>query len=213
VGYGHGTCPRYWYLAFQGAYFEQENDLDGMVRMHHGTSSHGKIEAIVKELPFPAKIEKEVKSSNPPVRGYADFIINWDGEEIVGEYKTSAQEAFIFRKTNKNGSPAHVIQVLIYLKALELRRGFLLYENKNTQELLAIEISLDDYEDYADYITNWMNKVYQNYVYSTYMGEVLPARPFYSRKSKECKTCPLKRSCYDGLGDGDVTIAPLEVRK
>jgi CRISPR/Cas system-associated exonuclease Cas4 (RecB family) len=212
VGYGHGTCPRYWYMAFEGAYFENDIDLDGIVRMHHGTSSHGKIEEIIKQTSLKPEIEKEITNSNPPVRGFVDFIVNWNGERVAGEYKTSAQEAFIFRKLKQKGSPAHIVQVLIYLHVLGLDRGVLLYENKNTQELLALEIKMEDYKEYADEIIGWMNKVYQNYAYSTYMGDTLPARPFYSRKSKECKTCPVKRSCYDGLGKGDVNIAPLEVR-
>jgi CRISPR/Cas system-associated exonuclease Cas4 (RecB family) len=213
VGYGHGTCPRYWYMAFEGAYFENDVDLEGSMRMHHGTISHSKIEDLVEKMDMPSEIEHEINSSIPPIRGFVDFIIDWDGEKIAGEYKTSAQEAFVFRKLQHKGSPAHIVQVLLYLKTLGLKRGLLLYENKNTQELLAIEISLEQYQEYADYIVTWMNKVYQNYAYSTYMGDTLPARPFFSRKSKECKTCPVKRSCYDGLGKGDVTIAPLEVRK
>lgn len=213
VGYGHGTCPRYWFIAFTGEWFDNDNTPEDQARMHHGTHSHNKIEKIIESLELDSRIEEEVLMSNPPVRGYADFIVNLDGEQVVGEYKTAAQEVFIFRKTNKNASPAHIVQLIIYLVALELDRGFVLYENKNTQELLAIEIRLEDYREYADEIIGWMKKVYQNYALSTYEDGHVPLRPFYSAKSKECKTCPVRVACYEKWTEGEVDLPALEVRK
>lgn len=213
VGYGHGTCPRYWFIAFTGEHFDNTSTPEDQARMHHGTKSHDKIQDIIANFDDEAIIEQQVLMSSPPVRGFADFIVKIGDEQVVGEYKTAAQEVFIFRKTHRNASPAHVVQLLIYLVALGLDRGFVLYENKNTQELLAIEITLEAYRDYADEIIGWMNKVYQNYALSTYEDGLIPKRPFYSIKSKECKTCPVKVACYEKWTEGEVDLPALEVRK
>jgi len=208
LGYSHGTCPRYWYIAFSGEVFEEDIDSGAVAKMHHGTISHGKIEEIVQKLGHPVEIEKEIKFVDPPIRGFVDFIIDWAGEKVVGEYKTAAQEVFLFRKTNKNVTPYHLVQILMYLKALGIDKGIVLYENKNTQELLPVEVKLSDYAEYADYLFTWMREVR-----AAYDGETIPNRPFPSRKSKECKNCPVQRPCYDKWREGEVTLLPLEVRK
>ena len=40
VGYGNGNCPRYWFIAFTGAEFENETDAMGVVNMDNGTYVH-----------------------------------------------------------------------------------------------------------------------------------------------------------------------------
>jgi len=40
LGYGHGTCPRYWYMAFSGAMFIDDNDAVAVANMAQGTQAH-----------------------------------------------------------------------------------------------------------------------------------------------------------------------------
>ncbi len=39
IGYGHGKCPRYWYLAFSGVGFIDENDSIAVANMAQGTQA------------------------------------------------------------------------------------------------------------------------------------------------------------------------------
>lgn len=39
-GYGHGNCPRYWYMAFSGANFVDNNDAQAVANMANGTLAH-----------------------------------------------------------------------------------------------------------------------------------------------------------------------------
>ena len=44
IAYSHGECPRYWYLAFEGAVFEDNADAYGAANMTAGTKSHERIQ-------------------------------------------------------------------------------------------------------------------------------------------------------------------------
>ena len=47
VGYGNGNCPRYWFIAFNGAEFENETDAMGVVNMDNGTYVHDRIQKVM----------------------------------------------------------------------------------------------------------------------------------------------------------------------
>ena len=49
LGYGHGNCPRYWYMAFSGAYFIDSNDAQAIANMAHGTQAHERIQKLIKD--------------------------------------------------------------------------------------------------------------------------------------------------------------------
>ena len=40
IGYGYGTCARYWSLAFSGAEFKDTFNAQGIAAMNAGTQSH-----------------------------------------------------------------------------------------------------------------------------------------------------------------------------
>ena len=44
IAFSHGECPRYWYLAFEGAMFEDNADPYGGANMTNGTKSHERIQ-------------------------------------------------------------------------------------------------------------------------------------------------------------------------
>ena len=47
--WNHGECPRFWYLAFEGAIFEDNSDAYGVANRTSGTLSHDRIQdAMIK---------------------------------------------------------------------------------------------------------------------------------------------------------------------
>ena len=40
LGYGHGTCPRYWYMAFSGAMFIDDNDAVAVASRSESSSQN-----------------------------------------------------------------------------------------------------------------------------------------------------------------------------
>ena len=104
LAYGHGECPRYWYIAFEGADFEDSADSYAAANMTSGSLSHDRIQkamidaGIVKVFTNDKgeeTTEFKVISNDPPIFGYGDGILNWDNdEEIVLEIKTKPSEGF-----------------------------------------------------------------------------------------------------------------------
>lgn len=208
LGYGAGTCPRYWYLAFEGGTFVDTFDGLSVANMANGTLAHTRIEKLFGDAGVLEEAEREITNENPPIRGFVDVIVNFEGSRIVGEFKTTRQESYIHRESKNEPIDYHKVQVLVYMRVLGLDNGFLLYENKNTQELFLIPIQMDESNsEYTDYIFEWMREVRK-----LWENQKLPTRPF-TMKNKACKSCSLFNVCWNESPDGDVDYAPLEVRK
>ena len=56
---------------------------------------------------------------DPPIFGYGDVMLNWEGEEILGEIKTMMNEGFEYRKASGKAKNGHLMQLLIYMKILK----------------------------------------------------------------------------------------------
>jgi len=208
IGYGHGTCPRYWYLAFTGGEAVDTADALGIANMMNGSSAHDRLQKIFENTGILVDTEVEIRLSDPPVRGFIDLLIRWNGEVVVGEIKTTRQEAFLFRQSSMKPSANHLFQVLIYMDATKKSLGFLFYENKNTQEYVIIPVEMN--EKNQEILANaydWMRKTY-----ASWENKELPKRPFQKR-NKICQNCPLFDSCWNELPEGVVGLPVMEVPK
>lgn len=207
LGYGAGTCPRQWFYAFTGGRIrEDDTDAIGIANMALGTDRHEWLQKTFEDTGILVETERKIIGEDPPVFGYADLILNWQGEECVGEIKTTTQESFVSKKAKNKGSGYHLLQVLIYMKVENLSKGFLLYENKSSQELLIIPVTWNEAnKELIDVAWEWMRKVYANWQAGT-----LPERPFKSARSVVCKQCPFKTACWEDE-DGTVKIEQLDV--
>jgi CRISPR/Cas system-associated exonuclease Cas4 (RecB family) len=204
IAYGHGVCPRYWYLAFDGGVFEDYALPYDVANMENGTLSHGRIETAIKNSGLSIDSEFKITFDDPPIFGYVDNFINWRDDEVVVEVKTTNDMVFEYRRRTGKPKKGHVVQLLIYMKVLKKSKGILLYENKNTHEILIIRVDLnDDYVKWIDYAFDWMREVRKAWVDRT-----LPTKN-YRANSKICKTCPIKKVC-DEAGAGTIKIASLE---
>jgi CRISPR/Cas system-associated exonuclease Cas4 (RecB family) len=212
IAYSHGECPRYWYLAFEGAVFEDNADAYGAANMTAGTKSHERIQqammdsgiAEIYESDEGPTTEFKIVNNDPPIFGYGDAMINWEGEQIVGEIKTMLNEGFEYRKKTLKPKTGHLIQLLIYMKILKKSKGVLIYENKNNHELLVIPVEVtDNYRQWIDQTFQWMRDVRK-----AWTDKTLPTKNYRSN-SKICKTCPIQKACEDA-GTGVVKLKSLE---
>lgn len=201
--YGKGACPRYWFLAFSGAEFEDNTDAYAAANMSSGTMSHVRIQKAIEDSGILVDKEKRVVASDPPIFGLADAIIQWEEEQPVVEIKTMKEESFAYRKHAKPPN-YHLMQLIIYMKILGKKLGLLLYENKNSHELHAITVEpTDEYKNWVEYAFDWMKKVYARWE----SGEI-PEKPYRSN-SKICKDCPVQKACY-AAPKGKGKMKPLE---
>ena len=205
IAYSHGECPRYWYLAFDGQTFEDNADAYGAANMTAGTKSHERIQEAMGNVPgFLVDSEFKITYSDPPIFGYGDVMLNWEGEELLGEIKTMLNEGFEYRKASMKPKTGHLIQLLIYMKILKKAKAVLIYENKNNHELLVLPVEVNDhYRRWVDQAFDWMKEVRKAWVDRT-----LPKKNYRSN-SKICKNCPIQKACASAEV-GDVKINSLE---
>ena len=210
IAYGHGTCPRYWYLAFEGTYEFDESGTDAMAlaNMDNGIYFHDRFAKVLTASGNVVSVEEELIMEDPPIRGFIDAIIDVDGEHVVVEAKSSKQEWFVMKENSMKPSVNHLYQILIYLKGKGLKNGVLIYENKNDQSVLVIPVELDDFNnEVIEKAFDWMREVRANWD-----NQTLPTRP-WTQKNKNCKGCPLFKECWENLPDGEVKIKPMELVK
>ena len=204
IAYSHGECPRYWYLAFEGTTFEDNADAYGGANMTAGTKSHERIQQAMDDAGILKDAEFKVTWSDPPIFGYGDVILDWGGEDLLGEIKTMPSEGFEYRKASGKPKTGHLIQLLIYMKILNKTKAVLIYENKNNHDLLIIPVEINDY------YVRWVNQTFDwmKTVRKAWEDKQLPTKNYRSN-SKICKTCPLRATC-DSAGEGLIKIKSME---
>jgi CRISPR/Cas system-associated exonuclease Cas4 (RecB family) len=202
--YGNGACPRYWFYAFSGAEFADDADAYAVANMSNGTMSHERIQKAMKDSGVMVEDEVKVIHSDPPIFGFADGLLEFDGEALVAEIKTMREEAFAYRKQTNKAPSYHLEQLILYMKVLKLSKGVLIYESKNSHELHIIPVEVnDDYIRWVDKSFEWMKEVRK-----AWEEGKLPTKPYRSN-SKVCKGCPVKETCFAGE-KGDLKISPME---
>lgn len=208
IGYGSGQCPRQWFYAFTGGVIREEDaDAMGIANMAYGTEAHARLQDMFEKTGLLVEAERKVECQDPPIFGFADAVINWQGEEVVGEFKTTMQESFVSKKAKNQPAGYHLLQVLIYMWVLKLNKGFVAYENKNLQNLLILPVVWnDENRKLIEETIEWMRTVRKNWSDGN-----LPNRVF-TRKSVNCKSCPFTEHCWNGE-DGVVDLPALRVPK
>lgn len=214
IGYGAGTCARQWFYAFTGGVI-REDDVDpmGVANMAYGTEAHARLQKVFEDAGILVEAERKVVTDEqpdlPPIFGFADLIINWQGEEAVGEIKTTMQESYVSKQAKNTAAGYHLLQVLIYMRVLGLNKGFIVYENKNTQKLLIIPVTWNVANTkLVDDAMAWMKATYENWQAGT-----KPTRPFKSDRSPACKSCAFTKHCWEDEDEGSVALPVLEVPK
>jgi CRISPR/Cas system-associated exonuclease Cas4 (RecB family) len=208
IGYGHGNCARYWFIAFTGAEFEDKFDAMARANMDNGTAAHERIQKVMDKTGVLKATEIEITNDSPPIRGFADAIIEWNGKEVVGEIKTAKDEVYSMRQAAMAPSGNHLLQILTYMKVRNADQGFLYYENKNDQSYLVIPVNMNERnKNLIDDTFEWLKKVYANWQAGT-----LPERPFTKSKSA-CTYCPVKTTCWKVLDEGEIFIPAMEPPK
>lgn len=198
--FGHGLCPRYWYLAFEGNEWEDKNTGQSYANMLNGSKSHERLQEALEKSGKLLWSEQTITSQDPPIFGYADAMVDIDGEPVLLEIKTTKEDAFQYHKNNRHISKYHLEQLLVYMKILKQKVGAILYENKNDNELLIIKVEpTQKHIDFIDYFFDWMRRVY-----SAWTNKTLPERG-YRQGSKICAGCPIEKIC-DSREKGDVKI-------
>lgn len=194
IGYGNGKCPRYWYYAFNGAFFDySKTPALAIANMDNGTDSGKRLAKYLEQAGILEDSEVEIKHQDPPIGGYIDAMVRWKGEVIPAEIKTTKSETFSLRQAAMEAPGYQLIQLLIYMYVTNSPRGFFIIENKNTHELLVLPIRMtEERAALVENVLDWMRTVHKNA-----KDKKLPTRPF-TKSSPACKGCPVFDTCWNG---------------
>lgn len=190
--YGY-KCKRRWVLLFQGVDYDKKFNPRTQRIFDNGHAVHARWREYFRDMGILEEAEVEVSVNDPvPVRGHADGILKWGGRKLY-ELKSISPTRFEFRRLYKKPDDKTYEQAQIYLWALDLEEGYVIYENKGTQEVLVFHIKRDEAV---------INKVLKRWktTYKMYEEGTVPARP-YKRESQDCSQCDLERFCWDVLKD------------
>jgi CRISPR/Cas system-associated exonuclease Cas4 (RecB family) len=136
--------------------------------------------------------EIPVTYDSPPIEGTADGIIDWYGHKLI-ELKSISSEGFHYRQLHSKPKDEHYRQAQIYMHCLDLESGYVIYENKNNQDILPIYIDRDQ---------KFIDKLFKKYetIYHNYVNGQIPDHP-YKRTSANCNSCDLAALCWAENGE------------
>lgn len=180
-------CERYWYYLFNGIEYTPSFSPQTYRIFDNGHGVHERLYSYFREMGILLEEELPVTYDDPPITGTADGVIDFYGRKLI-ELKSISNEGFEYRRIYKKPKDDHVRQAQIYMKCLDLDQAFVIYENKNNQQILPILIDRDD--AFIDKLFNKYKKFYKNFVEGT-----LPKHP-YKMTSKNCSSCDLYSHCW-----------------
>lgn len=183
-------CTRYWHYVFNGVEDYPVNFSAQTYRIFdNGHAVHDRLYSYFKKMGILVHEELPLSYDDPPIRGTADGVIDLYGHKLI-ELKSISAEGFEYRRLAHKPSDDHFRQVQIYMQCLDLNEGFVIYENKNNQQILPIYIERDP--KFIDKLFTKYRKIYQNFLEGN-----MPDRP-YKRTSKHCASCDLQAHCWAG---------------
>lgn len=185
------TCHRFWWYKFHGVEFPVTHDARVQRIFDVGNSVHERIVKYFDDMGILISTEEPVpqKEGCPPISGFMDAVIDWDGPVVV-ELKSISHEGFMLRETYKKPTADHYRQIQWYLHYTGIERGIVMYECKNTQKILHFKVKHD---------LDFCNKLVKQYakIYSKASVDDIPERPS-AYDSDRCQSCKLLTVCWNG---------------
>lgn len=187
LGIDYGKCPRRSVYLLKGV--AKRSTVGPRIRRVFG-NGHAVHDRLQKDWEVMAGMVSEVpiKWEDPPIRGHADGVLEWEGEKILVEIKSCNDEVFANRLRFNKAKKEHFDQCNIYAYVLGIKKVWIVYENKDNQNNLFFEMdaSIEKAEKQLD---KWRTE------YEMFKEGVLPARP-YKPSSPTCAPCDLKYHCF-----------------
>lgn len=163
---------------------------------HNGEWMHRRWQSYFRAMGILDKREAKFEVSSPPIRGSADAIVHHpiNNDRSIIELKSINSNGFGRLVGPHEG---HFNQVNIYMGALEVHQGFVIYENKDTQDFRVFPVRHDSvkWEQLQFRLLKIVRKINK---------DELP--PIYEHEG--CKSCPFFSFCYSA---GD-TVSKLSER-
>lgn len=120
------------------------------------------------------------------IYGHADGILNGKKESVVLELKSMNEYRF---KSLRAPLEEHKRQIMIYMYCIPMNKGYIIYENKNSQDIKSFKINYDKeiIEDILENIRKFRS--------SWFRGKLLPRLCAYETEGHSYE-CPYVTECF-----------------
>lgn len=175
-----GKCARAIYFQFKKV---PKKAMDARVLrvFDHGDYTHLRIISTLFSLGLVKATEIDIPNKEI-VHGRADAIVTIDGEPYVIEIKS--MNSMSFGKL-ESPDPDHYKQIQLYLHYFNLKKGIVIYENKNTQEIKEFSV---------DYDPETVKEVLEKFhiLKAQIQSNIIPSKEDMGWK---CSYCPYAEEC------------------
>lgn len=154
----------------------------------NGNDVHDRYARYFDEMGILIEEERPLYNEGYRIKGFADDILNLDGDCIIEMKSMNTMQASKLTKPVKD----HEIQLQFYMYLTGIHRGFVVYENKNNQDIIEFYLTYDESKiSYIlERIEDILNKTKED--------------KLADKKMSSCRTCPYKKYC-----DKDTKISEL----
>ena len=189
-------CPRFAVYRMKG--YQQTTNILGQTRriFDLGNRVEDAVGDLFKDLGVLLDSQIPLEITDPvPIKGYIDFLIDWDGEKVV-ECKSINEAGFAFRSAYHKPKDEHFRQLQFYMYGMNHDSGFLFYYSKNNSAILPLLVKRDD-----EFIESTFSKYKK--IYEVFKNGDLPVRP-YKKTSQNCERCDAFDHCWSDKEEGVV---------
>lgn len=195
-----GGCQKRAVFKFLGVKGFMKIDPDLQLIFDDGNWRHLKwgwtfydMEAVLGKEKFEViSMEEDVSYDPLYVAGSLDTVVRINGKKWVVDFKGANLYTWTDAFMNNEPKVDHIWQLMLYMKARRIRRGLLMYENKNNQEVKVFVVEFND-DDWSE-VVRWIKPVIKKL-----RERRLPQMDHECTKgSRMEQQCPFSKWCYGG---------------
>ena len=155
----------------------------------NGNHVHSRLMSILYRSSDIRVVAGEIKiPDNPKILGTCDAIVGIDEENFILDFKSINSRGFSYLDEEK---PDHKVQLLLYLFYFKIRKGYIIYENKDDQSLKEFLVDSETPEN-KELISQIFAKLDKLGIYIK--EHALPDKP-KDLESWRCTYCDFKEEC------------------
>jgi len=125
----------------------------------NGNSMHERYSKYFKDMGLLVEEETTIKDLERRIKGRIDLLIELDGKKYIVELKSMNG---IQASKLKKPKPEHLLQLLLYMDILHIKQGYVLYENKNTQDIISFYVDYEENKSKLEHPHNIIDTVLEN---------------------------------------------------
>jgi hypothetical protein len=184
-------CPRKTYYSFIKAPAEPFTAKELLI-FSMGESIHLRLQKYLQDSKLQLQAERRIEDfyKTMPIHAYIDSICIIDNEPYIIELKSHKDWNYGNKCYLNEPKEEHIGQIQMYMHFTGIKKGIILYENKNTSELKEFEVLYD-----PEYTIKVLDELFL--IWEQYQNKIEPNRnPEYQLSKYPCFYCKFVKHCF-----------------